>query len=181
VRTELKPSAAEIGSATHLVLEHLDFRRACDSADMELQLRHLVDRRLITQNDADAVDLDSICWLAISPVGELIKQHSGEVRRELPLYFARPPGEYPDGADSDDPADAVMLRSRLDVLIPTERGIEIVDYKTDKLTAEQVEARARDYHPQMALYRRAVEAMTGQTVRAIHLVFLSVREICTVV
>src|SRR5205085_1313102 len=31
VRTELKPSAADIGSAVHLVLEHLDFARKCDA------------------------------------------------------------------------------------------------------------------------------------------------------
>jgi ATP-dependent helicase/nuclease subunit A len=181
IRTKLKPSAAEIGSATHLVLQHLDFRRPCDPAGLQIQLRQLVDRRLIPQNDADAVDLEAICWVAGSTIGQLMRDRAADVRRELPLYFARPPGEYPDGQASTDPADAVMLRSRLDALIVTPRGIEIIDYKTDQLTGEQVPSRTEIYRPQMALYRRAVEAMTGQKVSAVHLVFLSARVVQTVV
>ena len=34
VRIEFKPTAADIGSATHLVLQHLDFQRQCDIADL---------------------------------------------------------------------------------------------------------------------------------------------------
>jgi ATP-dependent exoDNAse (exonuclease V) beta subunit len=64
-----------------------------------------------------------------------------------------------------------MLRSRIDVLVPTDRGLEIVDYKTDAIAKPEL------YKPQMKLYRRAIEAMTGKPVAAVHLVFLSARRI----
>jgi ATP-dependent helicase/nuclease subunit A len=174
VRTEIKPSAADIGEATHLLLQHVDFTRSCDIGDLKSQISDLVTKRLIAPPAAESIDMESICWLVGSPIGQILRQHAGELRRELPLYFALPPQELDPQAVSSDPRDRVMLRSRIDVLVPTPRGLEIVDYKTDRV------ARPELYHGQMKLYRRAIEAMTGQPVAAIHLVFLSARRIETV-
>jgi ATP-dependent exoDNAse (exonuclease V) beta subunit len=131
----------------------------------------LVHKRLIAPPAAESIDLQSVCWLIDSPVGQLLRKHAGDLRRELPLYFALPPEELDPQARSDDPRDRVMLRSRIDVLVPSERGLEIVDYKTDRIAKPEL------YKPQMRLYRRAIEAMTGEPVAAVHLVFLSARRI----
>ena len=64
-----------------------------------------------------------------------------------------------------------MIRSRIDVLVPTERGLEIVDYKTDRVASVEL------YRGQMDLYRRAIKEMTGRPVAAVHLVFLRARHI----
>jgi ATP-dependent exoDNAse (exonuclease V) beta subunit len=53
----------------------------------------------------------------------------------------------------------------------------VVDYKTDAITAETLEARAAFYQPQMALYRDAVRGATGRDVAAVHLVFFAARAI----
>ena len=174
VRTEIKPTSADIGSATHLVLQHLDFQRPCDVADIRKQLDDLVRKRLIAPAEAQQVDVDSICWLAGSAVGKLMREHHAQVQRELPLYFAQLPPQ-----PSDDPQDRIMIRSRIDALIQTPRGLELVDYKTDRVTAATIDERARFYQPQMDLYRRALKAITGREVAAVHLVFLSTRTIRT--
>jgi ATP-dependent exoDNAse (exonuclease V) beta subunit len=54
-----------------------------------------------------------------------------------------------------------------------------VDYKTDQVTCQTVQARIDFYQQQMSLYRRAVEAVVGQPPVAIHLVFLAPRLIHT--
>ena len=72
-----------------------------------------------------------------------------------------------------------MVRSRLDVLVPTPAGIEIIDYKTDRVTADTIDARVETYRGQLEFYRTAVQAMTGKKVSAVHLVFLFAREIRT--
>ena len=66
-----------------------------------------------------------------------------------------------------------MVRSRIDVLMETDAGLEIVDYKTDRTADVDL------YRGQMALYRRAIESMTGKKVAAVHLVFLTARHIET--
>jgi ATP-dependent helicase/nuclease subunit A len=174
VRTELKPDAADIGSATHLVLQHLDFSRACDGDDVRAQLGALVEKRLIAETQATAVDVDSICWVVReSEVGKLMRDASSIVRRELPMYYALDC----DGAASEDPQDRMMIRSRIDALIDSPAGLHIVDYKTDRVTDANLQERAEFYRPQMTLYRDAIQAITSRKVLAIHMVFLSVRKI----
>jgi ATP-dependent exoDNAse (exonuclease V) beta subunit len=41
------------------------------------------------------------------------------------------------------------------------RSAEVIDFKTDRVTPEEVEDRAKHHAPQMQAYRRAVSAMYG--------------------
>ena len=70
-----------------------------------------------------------------------------------------------------------MVRGRIDVLVPTDDGIIIADYKTDHISAENVRWRAGDYAGQMQEYRTALEQITRQPARDIFLAFLSPRVI----
>ncbi len=176
LRTDLKPTAAEVGSAAHLLLQHLDFTRPCDTPDLNAQLQSIIDRRLITPAAAKAVDLESICWLVSSSIGILIRRHHKNVLREVPVYFARDAENAP---APQSPFDRVMIRSRLDVLIPTERGFEIVDYKTDRVTKETLPERIKFYKSQMDLYRDALQAVIGKPPAVIHLAFLNARSVHT--
>ena len=59
-----------------------------------------------------------------------------------------------------------MVRGRVDVLIPDADGIVIVDYKTDRVTAQTVDARADFYRPQLCGYRDALAGMLNQSVKS---------------
>ena len=113
------------------------------------------------------------------PTYEPIPAHT-TLRRELPLYLALAPGEFDPSAISSDAQDRIMVRSRLDLLLRTERGFEIIDYKTDRVRDQALRDRVEFYRPQMALYRRAVQAITGEPPVAVHLVFLHARQVVTV-
>jgi ATP-dependent exoDNAse (exonuclease V) beta subunit len=55
-----------------------------------------------------------------------------------------------------------------------------VDFKTDQVNEQTVDARVEFYKPQISSYRAAIEAITGMPVRAAMLVFLkaqSIREV----
>jgi ATP-dependent helicase/nuclease subunit A len=166
-------AAVDVGEATHLVLQHLDFRRPCDEADVKAQLSDLVERKLIAAAQAQAVDVESLVWLVKSPAGELLRTHANQVRRELPVYLARPAA----GASSTDPQDQVMYRGRIDALIPLPDGSIVIDYKTDRISCEDLAARAEAYESQMTGYRETVQAITGTPVREVILVFLHPRKI----
>lgn len=162
-------AASEIGEATHLVLEHLDFRRPCDRRDVAAQLAELVQRKLVAPAQAKAVDIESLAWLAGSTAGALLRAHRDALLRELPVYFAD--SAHP----SADPQDQVMCRGRVDVLIPLAGGGILIDYKTDRVPPDAVPRRAESYQAQADGYRRAVEAITGVPVRQVLLVFLAAR------
>ena len=166
-------SAVDAGAAAHLVLQHLDFRRPCDEADLTAQVAELVERKLVAASQADVVDVGALVWLVQSPIGELLRTHAGDLRRELPVFIA---SDAPAG--SSDPQDRVMLRGRIDVLIPDPAGgAVVIDYKTDRVTAEQASRRAETYALQTDAYRKAVAAITGRPPREVLLVLLHPRVI----
>jgi ATP-dependent helicase/nuclease subunit A len=168
----LKPAATDIGSATHQVLEHLDFSRASDRADLAAQVAEILEKKLLIASSANTVQLDSIVWFLSTPLGKLLRLNHRSLRRETQIYF---PQKTSDAA-SDDPLDRTMVRGRVDVLIPVDETIVIADYKTDRVDSRNVDARAMLYQPQLLSYKNAIAAITGKNVTA-HLVFLVARVI----
>ena len=162
------PAADEVGTATHRVLRHLDFRRRASAEEVDAQVRELVDRRLLSRAEAAAVDVEGLVWLMASDVGLLLRDHYGELRREVPVYAGA--AELTSG----DPADRVMLRGRIDVLVPLGDRLLVVDYKTDAVSADEAAARAERYRPQVEQYANAVSRSTAMPVGA-KLVFLRAR------
>jgi ATP-dependent helicase/nuclease subunit A len=150
------------------VLRHLDFRRAANREAVAEQLNEFVERRLLTEPEARAVDVDSILWLAQSEVGVLLRENADKVRREMPVYAALPAAEGAAGQDQ------VMLRGRVDVLVPLADRVLLVDYKTDAITADEVPGRVNGYLPQVDAYASAVARIVGKPVEAV-LVFLKPR------
>jgi ATP-dependent helicase/nuclease subunit A len=177
VLTQTRISATDAGSATHLVLEHLDFTRPCDVEDLRAQAAELVRKKLLASELAQAVELDSIVWLMSTPLGALLRIHAKALRREVPIYF---PQSSPDADRSSEPLDCVMVRGRIDLLIQDGNELTLVDFKTDQVNEQTVDARVEFYKPQISSYRAAIEAITGMPVRAAMLVFLkaqSIREV----
>jgi len=66
---------------------------------------------------------------------------------------------------------AGIVLGKIDLVYETGDGFAIVDYKTDRLTAGEVAERALAHEPQVRLYARAIEKVTGRPVRSAVLVF----------
>jgi ATP-dependent helicase/nuclease subunit A len=71
--------------------------------------------------------------------------------------------------------DRVMIRGQIDALIPADDGLVLIDYKTDRVTEETIDARAEFYRAQVESYGEAVRRITGQDVKATYLFFLTPR------
>ena len=70
-----------------------------------------------------------------------------------------------------------MVRGRIDLLVPTESGWMIVDYKTDNVSGDVLEERTTLYTGQLDHYRNAIRKITGATSVDAVLVFLTARQI----
>jgi ATP-dependent helicase/nuclease subunit A len=174
MQNSAQADAGEIGTATHRVLQHLKFSRANSPEEISRQMNEMISRRLLTGDEVSAVQTDSIVWLMGSPVGELLQKYSGKVIRELPIYFSCEPEVDSDGREGQ-AGDRVMLRGRLDAAIETEGGLILLDYKTDRVTAENIPKRAAGYERQIGMYCDALKRIGGKNVVAAYLVFLTPR------
>jgi ATP-dependent helicase/nuclease subunit A len=162
------PKATDVGTATHRALELWDF-----NAD-ESQIEIMVGRKLISPAQAALIDRQALNWFLGTDLGRLLKQRGDHLMREIPFAVA----DAPDGETPADPLDRIMVRGRIDLLFRMEDGgVSVVDYKTDKVTAADVAARAQSYRRQMEYYRHALKRVAGAEIAGIYLVFLSPRVI----
>jgi ATP-dependent exoDNAse (exonuclease V) beta subunit len=66
-----------------------------------------------------------------------------------------------------------IVEGFVDMLIEQDQGLEIVDWKTDDITAAEVERRMEQYKLQGGLYVLGMEVATGRKVDRVTYVFLS--------
>ena len=162
-------SAVDRGTATHAVLERIDLAAATSAEAVRSAVAGMVSAGQLADAAAAAVDVDAIVWLTTaSEVGDLLRGKS--VRREVPIYFVE--------GDGDACPDHVMVRGRIDALVPEADGRWlIVDYKTDRVSGDGVADRAAAYAAQVGLYRRAVDRITSGRAGRTALVFLHARRV----
>jgi len=166
--------AARRGILTHRVLQYLDFRTAVDAQGVASELQRMIAGGVLTVAERDLLVEDAIAWFVTTPLAEAIRRAGPAYRRELrfvttePLTFFDLTATAPEG-------DRVLVRGIVDGILPLGEGVEIVDFKTDAVSAAELTARCDFYRPQMALYSRAVERLWRRSVRRCWLVFLTAR------
>lgn len=165
-------TAADVGAATHTLFEHLDY----ENEDLASQLERLVEGRLVSPEAAKQVDLASIEWFVKSELGVLFRAHAKHLRREFSINFPYPADNK---QESDDPMDRVMMRGRLDVLLPMrDGGAVIADFKTDDVRQEaRLRERIEIYSSQLRHYANAIARLTNRPVARACVVMLKSRTI----
>ncbi|HET9476001.1 MAG TPA: UvrD-helicase domain-containing protein [Dehalococcoidia bacterium] len=69
--------------------------------------------------------------------------------------------------------DGVIVEGFVDMLIESPDGLEIVDWKTDRVAGEEVHSRLAEYRLQAGLYVLGIEEATRRRVHAVTYVFVS--------
>lgn len=147
------------GVAVHTVLQFIDYSRVATPEQVRGEIERLKAAEHITPAQAAAVEPERICALFASPIGQRML-HADEVWRELRFslltdaenVFAVPAGE------------SVLLQGVADCCIREGDALTVVDYKTDYVTAETLEARAAEYAPQIRAYAAALTRLLGRPV-----------------
>lgn len=162
-----KATAAERGTATHLFLQFCDFKRAEKHGASE-ELARLVNDRFIPENLASIVYKEELDAFLRSELRDKISG-AKEIVRERRFNLLLPADAF-----TSDEATARALHGEhlavqgvIDLILIDENGdIELYDYKTDRLTREELEnyslakARMNSSHGlQLSYYVYAVEAL----------------------
>ncbi|MFQ5471640.1 MAG: UvrD-helicase domain-containing protein [Dehalococcoidia bacterium] len=113
-------------------------------------------------------------------VAEAVPDRAGEVAKLVQRALRSPAAqrakmatralrEVPFGID----VDGTTVEGFVDLLIEGPGGIEIVDWKTDRATEAEIDARLEQYRLQAGLYVLGIEAATQLTVSSVNYVFVS--------
>ena len=170
----LRPlTAAQRGTALHMVMQYLDFGRTEDEGQVGSEIARLVAGRYITEQQGQAVNPADIMAFFRSELGQRLKS-APHMEREFKFSLLAPAADYyPEG----EPGEEVLLQGVVDCWFEEADGaVTVVDFKTDRVTRESVRARAEEYRPQLDAYTRALATVTGRTVAHRALWFFTVGE-----
>lgn len=159
-------SAAERGSATHLLLARLDLGRAPSRESLEEELEKLVGQGLVRPEAAAAVDLGAVIRFLESPAGKRLRRAAaagptgGWARRELAFTMAVPAAsvysELEEGSFFD---GEIVVQGTIDALVKDDEGLLLIDFKTDRLRPGEEERAASAYVKQVELYAQFVRTL----------------------
>ena len=169
-------TGAERGTATHLVLQHMDLQAGSSREAVGREIRRLQEEGFLSEREAAAVDRYAIGRLLGSPLGKRIRA-AGKLRREFRFSLLCDASEFYDVAKGEE----ILLQGVVDCFWEDEDGITVVDYKTDWVADRQAaEERAKHYRPQLRTYARALERICRKPVKECTLYFLGIGEAVSV-
>ena len=164
MQEDKKISSAEKGTLVHLCIQRLDERKDYESKDIQNMILNLVEKEIITQNEADAIDVNLIYQYTKSQLFEELRQ-AKEVHKEQPFYINIPAKDVVSEAGNS--KKNILVQGIIDLYyIDKNDNLVLIDFKTDYISQEPnaKEKILEKYKVQLEIYKTALEQALGRKV-----------------
>lgn len=166
-QTKGRREAVRLGTLFHRCMQLVDWQACRTPAGAAKELDRLR-RQGRLPPESTRIPAKPVAEFVNSPLGRLAQQ--GECLREYQFSALFTPAEL--GLEGGD-QEHILVNGIIDLLIQTPEGLEIVDFKSDRLEPGQQQAQARRYQRQLALYAQAAEKILERPVRRRWVYFLA--------
>lgn len=170
-------TAAELGTAMHVVMQHIDFSASLTLERIREQLDRLVERELITPEQREALKAEQFYPFFQSELGQRMLK-AKRLYREIPFSLAVPAQEVYSQWQREEDQELVLVQGVIDVVFEEADRLILVDYKSDKIREllDQGEETARRilterYRVQIKLYAQALEQIWKRKVAESYVYF----------
>ena len=177
-------TAADIGSAHHILLERMALDPAPTAEGLREDAARLCRRKLLTADQCASLDFEALAAFWQSEPGRELLGRRPALRRELAFTARMAPGELAllgaaefAGAGAD---EFVVVQGVIDLAAILPDEIWLLDFKTDHFPAAELGEKIRHYRPQIELYAAALSRIHRRPVTRRWLHFLSHRHTATV-
>lgn len=168
-------SSAEKGTLVHLVMQHINFEKTSCIEDIKDQIRSLVIKEFITEEEGKVIPIEKILTFFRSNIGERMKK-ALKVYREVPFFIELSCTDVYEELEKDIYGDEkVILQGIIDCYFEEDKELVILDYKTDYV--EDINEIKEKYRTQIQYYTKALEVMTGKSVKNKYLYLFSINEV----
>lgn len=178
VQKERKVSAAAVGTATHFLLQVLPLEQLTKES-IEKELTTLVKKRLVDEQVAKRVPIDSILWFYESTLGRSLIEHPEKVKREQPFSMLLQAEKVFDHYPNED--DELLIHGIVDGYLDFGEYVQLYDFKTDFIlhpeNPEEITKVISKYRGQLNLYQRALSEALNKPVQDVFLVLLQAKKI----
>lgn len=156
-------TAAERGTLMHLIMQHLDFNRVSSYEEIDAQVRNLVLKEFITEEERKEASIDKILKFFKSQLGKRMI-NAENVCREVPFYIEIDSTEiYKELPKDIYTSEKILIQGIIDCYFEEDDKLVLVDYKTDYV--EELEEIREKYRIQIHYYTVALERITGKKVK----------------
>lgn len=180
MQTTVTPSAAEVGTATHLVLQTLDLWQQPTIEMVEQVIVRLTAGKIITTEVAQRINREQILQFFTTDLGKLILTQPKRLKREVPFSMLLNSNQL--FAQLNDPTERILIHGIIDGYLELEDGVCLFDYKTDQINPDnerqiEVEKIVQRYRGQVNLYAQALQQMTNKPVKHKYLYLLAANQL----
>lgn len=168
-------SSSERGTIMHVVMQHIDLNKVSCINDIKEQIKILILREFITEEEANVVKGEKILEFFKSDIGKRMLK-AKNVYREVPFFMELSCGEiYRELREEIYENEKVMLQGIIDCYFEEEDKLILLDYKTDYV--EDISEIKDKYELQIYYYSKALEVMTGKLITGKYLYLFSTGKI----
>lgn len=176
-----KYTGAEIGTATHLILQYYDYR--LNNADQVTnEIERLVNENKLNPDIVSSIKTDQIDWFVHTDLANKFRDSPDKLYREVDfssLILAKTLFK-----DFSDPTAKILVHGTIDGYFIDKDDIILFDYKTDHIDQsnldESINKIKQKYTGQLRLYEKALNQIGQQKVVKKFLILLDAKQIVEV-
>jgi len=157
-----------IGTLTHGALRYL--HGGMDRQAIRQKLKELEEQGVFSAEDLSLIRMNWLERFCASDLARRMEESSRVLKEKAFNLFVKAEDVYP---DMEGCRDLLMIQGVIDMAFLEEGGWVLVDYKTNRMPDEGPQVLLEHYTPQLTMYRKALEEITGLPVRAAGLYLLA--------
>ena len=167
------PTPAEIGQATHFLLQNIDLSNELTMESIENTIHEMIEEGVIKHEAASQINVRKVYDYFQTAFGQEIIQHYKQLEKEV--LFSLMMDALDVFAGMEDVDDPILIHGIIDGYFEREDGYVLFDYKTDQvayLGADAEDELLRRYRGQVMLYKQALESITNTPVVEVNIISL---------
>ncbi|RMC50277.1 helicase-exonuclease AddAB subunit AddA [Lactobacillus sp. ESL0263] len=176
---ETKFTGAEIGTATHLLLQYYDYNQKGEPEQLELEIKDLIKQDKLNPEIVPSINQQQINWFVHSDFAKPFWQNPAQLKREVEFSSLLSASTLFN--DFSDPNAKILIHGTIDGYFVEDDGIILFDYKTDHIDQHNLDLAIANikqkYTGQLRLYERALNSFAEKTVKHKYLILLDAEKI----
>jgi len=157
------------GNIVHKVMQYIRFDRCSTKRDIQEQISEMREKGILSADESESIRVDQIVRFFESDFGKMLCD-GVPCLREYKFSILDDASKYGDGLEGE----RVLLQGVVDCAIMEDDGITVIDFKTDAVTDETAEERAKDYRHQVIAYSDALGRIFEKPIKARFLYFFRI-------
>lgn len=174
---QTKFTGAEIGTATHLILQYYDYTNR-DADNLDQEINQLIEQKKLNPDIVSSLKRDQIEWFVHSDFAQAFWKKPQNLKREVD--FSSLLSAQTLFNNFSDPDAKILVHGTIDGYFVSDNGIILFDYKTDHVDKthleRSIELIKEKYTGQLRLYEQALNSFSKQQVIGKYLILLDAKQ-----